>query len=190
VTEYKFSVVPLIENFHKDENDIPYCRGLIEIPEQYHKIKAVSTVEFYTLKGRTTKICKENIVPMFGMWYAIYSPIVKDVPTSDRYYFRQLRESHGYEERIKALRNYVKDGNLWLLMTKDEVALVTETLQRLHKAYCKTEGKLDYHKQYIPLMEHSLAYEQFLATHKSDPGLLSKSKQWEERIKSFCTLNI
>jgi len=179
---------PNIEDFRRDENGNLFFISLIELPEGIKGIKCKSTVEFYTLKVRTVKICKENLEPMFGIWYAIYSPPIVGDTASDKYYPRELRPTDNYEENIKDLRRYVKDGNLYLLLDKTFTEKITETLERLYRAYHKKDGKLDYRKQYIPLMENSLALEHYVGTGKKDPNDMSKVKAWENKIKLIYSL--
>jgi len=180
---------PEIEDFRRDEHGNLTFVSRIEIPDKYKAIKCTSTVEFYGLRGRSVKICKENLEPLFGMWYAIYAPpIAGDTDSykyADRYFPRQLRDTDNYEESIKELRRYVKDGNLWLLLSQSDMERITETLQRLYRAYHKTEGQLDYRKQYIPLMENSIALELYIQRQKSAPDYMTKIKVWEAHIKSL-----
>ena len=188
MSDYKLSVDRHIENFPVDANGDRYFIDLIEIPEQYRHIKCISTVEFYTLRGRTTKICRENLEPLFGMWYAIYSPPVKDVPTSGRHYVREFRDTVTYEDNIKGLKRYIADGNLHLIMAEEHIAKVSDCLERLARTYLKRDGKIDYHHQWIPLMETSLYLEWYRDRKKADPAFMSRVKALEDRIDSIWKL--
>ena len=174
--------------FKRDEDGNEFFKSTIELPEGYKAVRCTSGVEFYKLRGRSVKIEKENLVPRFGLHYAIYAPPISMHALSDRYYPREFREMTGYEEYVKSLKGYIKDRNLWLLFSPTEIEETTDALTRLYKAYHKKEGKLDYKKQYIPLLETALYLEMYIKKNKEDVGYKTKIAQLDTRIKYLYSL--
>ena len=150
----------------------------------YTPVKCTTMTEFYILKGKTVKITKDNIIPRFGMMYALYAPPIEGDPLSNKYYVREFRERPDYKEYVKSLLHYILDGNLYLLFTQGQVEETKDVLRRLYKSYHKKEGTLDYKKQYLPLVEAIIFREFWEAKKKNESGYATSLQQMDIHIKN------
>src|SRR5512133_3724297 len=123
-------------------------------------VKIWSTLSFFQLKGRSSVLSLENLEPIPGLSYCVYTKI------QDRYYVKEYR-GYGVEEMffyrktltfsgedaaIESLQRYVTDGNLTLLLTKAQFNDISTMLSMLHRSVLKRDGKLPY-KTYISLLD-------------------------------------
>jgi hypothetical protein len=157
--------------------------------KDYVAIKCNATTEFYVLKGKTVKMTKENLIPRFGMKYAIYAPPKEGDRLSDKYYVREFREMPDYKEYVRGLLPYILDGNIYLLFTPAEVEEMKDMLRRLYKSYHKKEGILDYRKQYIPLLEAYIRKEWYEKAKKHESNYKTCLMQREKHIKYLWELS-
>lgn len=179
---------------HKDSNDFRYFETLDEAKEEgYVPVKCFSVLAFYTLKGRVTKLLKENLEPIRFLYYTLYDPNVKRyyirlaAPHSvDCLYFFRKDITFKVEDDITVdnLRNWVLDGNVTLLYTTDQVKDVSTLLERLWKAQFKTEGKVDY-RLYLELLQTSLDAEDYNNVGKHLTGFRTVQNQYNEKIKDI-----
>lgn len=173
--------------FETDEHGNTFFTSLKSL-EGITPIKCTSTSEFYTLKGKVVKMVKKNIVPRFGMKYAIYAPPVEGDGLSCKYYVREFRERPDYKEYVKSLRTYILDGNLFLLFTQAEIDDIRDMLRRLYKSYHKRDGVLNYKTQYLPLLESSIYREWHERFKKNESNYQTSLMLIDKRIKGLWEL--
>ena len=179
---------------HTDENDHKYFLTLDEAKQEgYTPIKCFSVLQFFTLKGRITKLLKENLEPIRYLYYTLYDPNVKkyyirlSAPHSvDCLYFFRKDFTFAVEDDVAVdnLRNWVNDGNISLLFTKAQIEDTTALLTRLWKSEYKSEGKVDY-RLYIELLEASLNAEDYNNVGKHLTGFRTVQNQYNEKIKDI-----
>lgn len=175
---------------HIDEHDHKYFESLDEAKEEgYTPIKCTSVLEFYTLRGKTSKLLKANLEPIKDLYYALYDPNVKKYyikyfnlyPVEVLYFYRRTLDFSGDDPTVANLRRYTDDGNVWLLLTAEQIKATTALLERLYKAQFGREGKLDY-RIYVQLLRESLDYEDYMDFGKSLVGYKTVCSQYEKRI--------
>ena len=175
---------------HTDTNDNKWYENLDEAKEDgYMPVKCLSVLEFYTLKGKTTKLLKENLEPIRYLYYTVYDPNVnlyyvkfsRAYPLDVLYFYRKSLTFSGEDEAVQSLRDYVTDGNVTLLLTKQQVTDTSDTLKRLWRANLSGEGKLSY-RLYIQLLHESLQYEDYLDYGKNLTGFKTVCNQYEIKI--------
>lgn len=173
------------------EGDFKYFNDLSEAKEEgYVPVKCFSVLQFYTLKGRITKLLKENLEPIRYLYYALYDPNVKKYyirlahPHSvDCLYFLRKDFTFAVEDDIAVgrLRKWCDDGNITLLFTTAQIQDTTALLERLWKSEYKTEGKVDY-RLYIEILQASLDMEDYCDFGKSLTGFRTVKNQMELKI--------
>lgn len=149
----------------------------------YFPVKVTNLLQFFTFKGKTIKILKENIEPIRYLHYVVYAASDK------RYYFKLFRHYlledlfffvHD-DEAMQNLRRYVNDGTVTLLMSKQQVMDTTALLIRLWSANLIGEGKLDYWI-YLQIMENILSLEDYKSYAMGHTGYKTVCNQKELEI--------
>ena len=135
--------------------DFCWYNDLKEPIPHYTPVKVFSILEFYTLKPRASALTHNNIVPIQDVKYAYKAP------TEEKYYLKRFR-NHTYDEivssddeAIKVLRQRVEAGQVWLMLTLQNISDTTETLKRVWNGHYSEKGKLDY-RDFIALLKLSL----------------------------------
>lgn len=168
-------------DFLETDSGSRYVLSPRELPEGWYAIQSTTTLDFYVMKGKTTKLTKDNLTPRFGSYY-----LIADSPTEPtKYYLREFRTSTTYKDVLLRNTRYIKDGALWVLYTEEEVEEMRQTLSRLYKSYHKKEGKLDYQNQYLPLLRAHIWLDNFTRNHKHDPSYMVTIKRTEEAIRKL-----
>lgn len=168
---------------HKDPNDFTYFESLTEVAPEYTPIKVWTVLQFYMLKGKTSKIMKDNIEVIRYVYYVVYAPAEK------RYYkkfFRAFPLDKLYfikedEEAAANLRRYVEDGNVWLLLTLGQITDTTDMLKRLWKGNLSGEGKVDY-RIWLELLAAYLDLEDYKDYGKELVGFKTVCNQMQIKI--------
>ncbi len=158
----------------------------------YHPIKVKSILQFYTLRGKTSKLCYENIEGIRYLYYLIFSPQEKRYykrfwryGTLDVYYFyRRTLEFFADDIAVERLISYIDDGNVTLLLTKEQVTNMSDVLLRVGKAYLKKDVKFPYYP-FLELMKLSLDYEDYVDKSKSLTGFKTVCNQYESKINDL-----
>ncbi len=176
---------------HQDE-DFLWADSPDDFKPDYHPIKVRSILQFYKLKGKTSKICLDNVEGMRYLYYLLFSPqekryykrFWKYAPLDVYYFYRRTLEFSGEDLAVENLRRYVEDGNITLLLTKPQVIEVSEMLLRVGKAYLKRDVKINYYP-FIELMRLELDYEDYKDTGKSLTGYKTVCNQFEQKINEL-----
>jgi len=77
---------------HDEPDDIHWADSLDDFKtEGYIPIKCWSVLQFYTLRGRTTTLIKENLIYSLYTYYCVYSP-------SDKRYYKRMGHKYSLDE--------------------------------------------------------------------------------------------
>jgi hypothetical protein len=133
-----------------------------------------------------------NVEVIPDIHYALYDPHAK------KYYLREYRgydldtvffyrptlTFSGEDEGVLKFRQYIQDGNIYLLCTPEIIKDTSSTLERLYKAHYISKGKLDY-RIYIEILKLSLEYEDYKEYGKSLTGFMTMCKTYEKSIREL-----
>lgn len=169
-----------------------YAESLDGFAPEYTPVKVRSVVEFFHLRGRTTSMIKSNVEFIPDLHYCYLSPV------ENRWYFKEYRgydldtlffyrptlTFSGQDEAIEQLRAYVLDGNVWLLLTPEQIKDTSAMLERLWNSQFKSQGKLDY-RTYTDLLKTSLDYEDYKDYGKALTGFRTVCNQYEKAIREY-----
>lgn len=179
---------------HLDSNDWKYYESLEEIKaDGLTPIKVWSPLQFFTLRGKTSKLAKENLIPLEVEYVVLTHAEI------DRYYLRKYRgysidqfyfmrrdlDFSGSDETIDSMHRYIYDDRVWILMTKEMVEETKKMLERVYKAN-KREGDpcLSY-KTFIDLMEKELRLEDYRDYGRPLPGFRTACMLQETAIRDI-----
>ncbi|MFA5715667.1 MAG: hypothetical protein WC998_08000 [Candidatus Paceibacterota bacterium] len=161
--------------------------SLSDFSPEYQNIKCWNVLQFFTLNGRKSVIKKDNIIPIPFLRLALYSPQEK------RYYYKEyqkyniesmyLRRLESNEDMDK-LRRYISDGNLYLLLSDDQVKDTTAMLERLYKSHYIGVGKVPY-KIWLRLLAAYLDYEDYKDYGVNLVGFRTVCKTFEDSIRTL-----
>jgi len=176
------------------EEDITWFDSIEDVKPEYTPIKAWSVLQFFTLRGKSSKLIKDNLDPIEGLYYLLFSPQENryykkpyrgyDIDTL--YFYRQTLNFSGEDLAVENLRRYVADGNIWLLFNADQIKDTQSLLARVWSANLTTEGKLDY-RIYIQLLKENIDYEDYQSYSKSHIGYRTVCNQFQIRIDELWT---
>lgn len=162
---------------HHNENFCWY-NALDECKPHYSPVKVKHWLQFFILRPRATILTKDNLMPFHNVAYCYKSP------TEEKYYVKRYRD-YSYEDLetingvdVHILRARIDAGHVWLLLTLQNVADVTASLERIYKGHFKTQGKVDY-PLYLSLLEASIRLESYKEEAKSLVGFKTVSHQME-----------
>ena len=179
-----------MSNIHTDKNDNKWYETLDEAKEDgYFPVKCSFVLEFYTLKGKTSKLLKENLEPIKYLYYTVFDPNVnlfyvrffRAYPLEVLFFYRKSMTFSGDDEAVQSLRDYIKDGNVTLLFSRGQVDNTSETLKRLYRANLNGEGQLSY-RLYIKILQETLQYEDYKSYGKNHIGSKTVMNQFEMKI--------
>jgi len=175
---------------HEDKNGSKYYENLDESKEEgYIPVRCYSILQFYTLRGRSVKMTKENVETIKYLYYTVFDPNVrlhyikffKARPLDVLFWYRKTDTFGGDDEAVESLRKYVKDGNVTLLYTRQQVSDTTSVLMRLYKSHFGKESKLDF-RLYLRILEEELRYEDYKKDSKSLTGFHTVCNGFDVRI--------
>lgn len=154
---------------------------------EYSSVKCWNVLQFFQLEGRKSTIKKENVIPIPFLRLALFSP------QEQRYYYKEyqkydiesmyLRRLESNEDMDK-LRRYVSDGNLYLLLSDDQVKDTTTMLERLYKSHYVGVGKVPY-KIWLKLLAAYLDYEDYKDYGENLVGFKTVCKKYEDQIRTL-----
>lgn len=167
---------------HKDDI-ISWFDSLDDVKPEYTPVKAWTPLQFYNLKGKTSKITKDNIEVMKYVYYVVYAASEK------RYYKRFFRAlpldklyfMRGDDESTVNFRRYIDDGTVWILFTKPQIDDTTDMLKRLWKGNLSGEGKVDY-RIWLELLAEYLDLKDYKDYGKELVGFKTVCHQKELKI--------
>ena len=146
--------------------------------EGYTPFRINHYIEMYCLEGKKSMISPDSIIFRNNILYAIYSPV------EARYYLRHTKPLLEGESVSDRLKTYIKDKNMWLMFTADDIEDMDATLRRLHKYYYKEDGKMDY-RVYVRLIITTLAKDSFVRSNRSMSGYKSGVAEYDRKIKQI-----
>lgn len=169
-----------------------YTESLDDFKPEYTPVKIKSVISFFRLRGRTVSMNKSNVEFIPDLHYCYLSP------AENRYYFREYRNYNldtiffyrptltfsGQDEAIEQLQSRVINGNVWLLLTPEQITDTTAMLERLWKSHFVSPGKLNY-RIYCELLEKSLKYEDYKDFAKNLTGYKTVCNQFEKGIREL-----
>lgn len=159
---------------------------------EYTAIKVWNPIQFYRLEGRKTTIVMENFTTIIDMHYCIYSPSDKHyyfkgdhhIPLWDFLFSRVDPSWDSYDQVILGLVSKIQDGNIYLLLTDQQINDVSDMLIRLYKSHFVGEGKVDY-KIWIRMAETSLQYERYKERNAGVKDYLTTCNRFDKIIREL-----
>lgn len=156
----------------------------------------VTAREYYNLskKENSDEITLDNIEPIQPLQYLLHSR------SENRYYIKDFRGLplkelfdlvySGADPFVNNLVNWIADGSVYLLFTKDMIDDMTAMLTRVHNAKLSVKGKLSY-PLFLEILELTVKYEDYkdfareltgyrTVCHTFDQGL---EELWRKAIK-------
>lgn len=179
-------------NLLTDDNGNRYFISTDEVKPEYYPIKVCNILQFYRLDSRKTVISKDNVIPILNVNYLVFSPhekkyylrVFRNWTVSQGYFYRKDLDFSGEDTAIENLKRYITDDNVWLILAKDEIEVVSNMLKRLWKSHFVTSGKLPY-KSWIELLEVSLDLEDYRYFGKDLMGYKTICHRYEMHIKAI-----
>lgn len=161
--------------------------------EGYFPIKCTNPLEFFTLRGKTSIITKDNVEPIRYLYYLVYSPQEKRYymrfhhvySLNQLFFYKQDSTFSGQDESIENLHKYLYDENLYLLYTKAQVDTTRDVMARIWKANLSTKGDIDFRKFYpisLEIMDMSLKLEDYKDYGRGLTGYKTTINQMEQKI--------
>jgi hypothetical protein len=175
---------------HEDANGFKYFESLEAMKQDgYVPIKVFSVLQFFTLRGRTTNLTKDNLVPVECQYVVLGSDgryYVRDYRgyTVDEMFFYRKDINFDNEEPVEILQRYVYDDKVWLLYSKQAVEETKTMLARVIKAHVSGTAELNY-KTFIQLLEAKLKLEDYRDYAKNHTGFLTCCHLQEETINNL-----
>lgn len=175
---------------HRDENNFPYHESIEEMKQDgYVPIKVFSVLQFFTLRGRTTNLTKDNLVPVECQYVVLGSDgryYVRDYRgyTVDEMFFYRKDINFDNEEPVEILQRYVYDDKVWLMYPPQMVEDTKTMLARVIKAHVSGTAELNY-KTFIQLLESKLKLEDYRDYAKNHTGFLTCCHLQEETINNL-----
>jgi len=178
---------------HTYSDDIAtWTDSLEDFKPEYTAVKVWTPIQCYSFIGKRTVILLDNFEPINDLHYALYSPqekryYLKEFPNVALWlmvFYKTEEAWDSYDAFLNDFRRRVSDGNVYLLLTEQQVKDTTAMLERLYKAQFKEEGKLPY-KIYIELLDVSLKYEDYKDHGKSITGFKTVCSQFEDKINAL-----
>lgn len=178
---------------HEDPNGFAYYESLDEVrADGLVPVKVKSLLEFFTLRGRTSTLAKENFIPLPCLKYCVlgsdkryYVREFRQIWTIDMvYFYRKSLDFSGSDEAIDALHRYVYDDRAWLILDKEQVESVSAMLTRVYSANLSDKGKLPY-RLYLEIAEASLKLEDYKDYGKNLTGFKTSCKIQEDYISGL-----
>ena len=163
-----------------------WAKSLDDFKPEYTPVKVWNTIQFYSLAGKKTTIALDNFEPISELHYALFSPqegkyYYKEFPKftmGEMLFYKCIDE---YDTVLDNIRRYVFDGNVWLLLTQEQVEATTAKLKSLYRANLSDDGQLDY-KTYLKIVELSLRYENYKDIGKNLTGYRSVCKDFDDKL--------
>jgi hypothetical protein len=172
-----------------DDNGFRYFESLEAVKPEFTPIPVRNLLQFYTLQGKKSILCKDNLCPIPDLSYLVKA---KD----DLYYLKDFRnydldtlyfyydDTHGLtDEAVEALRMYVYDNNVWLLFTPEMVDSTKVMLARVYKAQFGQEGTIKL-RLYLEILEQNLRLEAYKRLGQLI-GYKTVQKQFEDTINNL-----
>ncbi len=179
---------------HTDENDWTYFDSLEEIEEEgYKPIRVWNPLQFFTLRGRTTKLAKENLIPIPELQYVVltlaenkryYLRTAYGYSVDELFFYRRTIDFSGDSPTIDTLHRYIYDDRVWLLFTPQMVEDTKKMLERVCRAYVNGEAHLSY-KTYIDILEGELKLEDYRDYAKNLTGFRTGCHIQDEGIREL-----
>lgn len=175
---------------HEDANGFKYFESLEEMKQDgYVPIKVFSVLQFFTLRGRTTNLTKDNLSPIQCLYVVLGSDgkyYVRDYKgyTVDEIFFYRKDINFDSEDPVETLQRYVYDDKVWLLYTQEMVTETKTMLARVVKAHVNGTAELNY-KTFIQLLEATLKLEDYKDYGKNLTGFLTCCHLQEETINNL-----
>lgn len=179
---------------HTDENDWQYYESLDEAKQDgYTPIPVTNLVQFFTLRGRTTTICKANLVPVECQYLILaktaeytryYLRNYRGYSVDQLYFYRRDIDFSGEDESIDTLRTHAYDDRLWLLYTEEQVTETKKMLERVVKANVEGEAHLSY-KTFIEIVEREVRLEDYKNCYRNQMGFKTVCHSQEEVIRGL-----
>ena len=176
---------------HTDINGFSYYHSLDDAKaDGYTPVHAFSVLCFFVLKGRTTNLAKENLIPFNGKYCVL--------GTDKRYYVRDYRgfsvdalffcrPELGFTEMdvsAEVLQRYIYDDRAWLLYTQDMITDMKKMLDRVCKAHVNGNASLSY-KLFIQILESELKLEDYKDYGRNLTGFKTACKIQEDYINEL-----
>jgi hypothetical protein len=178
---------------HQDSNSFSYYLSLDEIKaEGLTPVPVNNLLQFFTLRGKTSKLAKENLIPL-EIEYVIlakeaditkyYLRKYKGWSIDEIYFMKRSLNFSGSDESIENLHRYVFDDKVWLIFTPEMVEETKKMLDRVRKANVKT-GVLDY-RTYITILEAEIRLEEYRVCYSSGMGFRTGCKLQEDNVRNM-----
>ena len=177
---------------NQQEEQIYRFNSKEELSPDYQPVKVWNLLQFFRLSGKKTVLAKDNLEPIPGLKYLLFSPAEKiyylkeyrGYSVDELYFYRRTLTFSGEDIAIVNLRNYVLDGNIYLLFDENMVQDTKEMLARVSKSYFHSETELKY-KTFINILSLSIDLEDYRTYSSNLTGFKTVCNQFEQKIAAL-----
>jgi len=158
--------------------------NLEDAKPHYTAVKCHTILQFFTLKGRSSTLILDNIIPLAGITY-VYKPTQEE-----RYFLKRYRNwtyeelLHSQDEAIRIFKRRVELNTVWLMFTLQNISDTSEMLKKVYKTQFKEEGKLDY-RLFLQILDMSLRYEDYKLSGQNLTGYRTVCNQFSQKLNEL-----
>ena len=158
----------------------------------YNTIKVRNLLQFYQLKGKHTVLSKDNIECIPDLKYVVFSgheqryylKTFRGYDLDTFFWYRPTLTFSGEDEAVNALRNYIYDGNVHILLTNEQTENIRSMLKRLWKGQYVGDGTVPYNL-YLKLLDQYLRLEDYRDSSQGADGYKTICNQFSTRIRGI-----
>ena len=170
-----------------------WAKTLEDFQPEYKAIPVWTPLQAYRLIGKKTVIELDNFEPIPDLHYALFSPKegkyylkeFPDIPMWLMLFYKTDEDWDSYDTFLNSFRRYVSDGNIFLLLTPEQVKDTSNKLERIGAGnHLPGDGKLDY-RLYLKIVKEVLDYESYKDKCKNLTGFKTVCNQFEIRISEL-----
>ena len=174
-----------------DENGFGYYKSIKDAKADGHIIVNVwNVIQFFTLKGKSTLLKAENIIPFPSLKYLCKGVgdhyLLRDYKGYDLdtlFFYRPSLTFSGEDFAVEELRSRVKNGLIWLALTEEQLKDVKAMLDRVRNSMINT-GTLKY-MVFIELLHESLMYEDYKSYASNLVGYKTVCNMYNQKISEL-----
>ena len=174
-----------------DENGFGHYKSIEDAKaDGYITVKVWNVIQFFTLRGRTTQLKAENVIPFPSVKYLCKGEgehyLLRDYKGYDLdtlFFYRPSLTFSGQDDHIEQLRKRVENGLIWLAFTEEQSSDIKSMLERVKNSMIN-RGTLKY-VVFIELLHESLMYEDYKSYGSNLAGYRTVCNMYEQKIKNL-----